>query len=196
MLKAFLGWGLKDMLLEISISIITEISSEKNQKKHLSGFWLLGMITTANWYFCPFFWYWQLLHKHFQPVCYAKDVNHIQSLQLHVSSALDNQVQFSVNSSYYSPGSTIGTSIWSFSLVLKASAMILVASVCSGPLIEMPLTSRMNWPTISWPQLWAEPPFWQQEHEQKIGASKGGKIDWFRKMVPVSVSVQSSAFFC
>lgn len=52
--------------------------------------------------------------------------------------------------------------MWSLSLVLKASAMIRAASLCSRPLREMPLTSRMTWPTFSWPQLCAEPPFCQQ----------------------------------
>lgn len=66
-----------------------------------------------------------------------------------------------VLSSCYRPGSTTRKSTWSFSLVLKASAMIRAASLCSRPLSETLSTSRMTWPTFSCPELWAEPPFCQ-----------------------------------
>lgn len=44
----------------------------------------------------------------------------------------------------YSPGSATTKSMWFLSLVLKASAMILAASLCWRPLRETPLTSRIT----------------------------------------------------
>jgi len=59
-------------------------------------------------------------------------------------------------------------STWSLSLVLKASAMRRAASLCSRPLRETPFTSRMTWPTFSWPQLWAEPPLWDKDRQRNM----------------------------
>lgn len=36
--------------------------------------------------------------------------------------------------------------------------------MCWRPLSETPLTSRMMWPTFSWPHRWADPPFCQHTH--------------------------------
>lgn len=80
----------------------------------------------------------------------------------------------------------------SFSLFLKASAMMRAASLCSRPLRESPFTSRITWPTFSWPQLWAEPPLWEAETNYKFRTNLVGQQSTAQKNKLVEDQVVSN----